>query len=287
MFGRLIAARRSILGTLLLCAAPLAAQDSVPARAKRTAPVREVLVLDAGRQPIPYAVVAIGNSQPRVADAFGVAELPSPVDADSAQLLVRRIGYSPFGDWAKLDAEGVRFEVRMQPLARALNPVTVQARRDTPLARTGFYDRLERVARSATVARFITPEELDLRVNSQFSGVLAAEPYIRIERTSGRAILTGRQPGCGMTLVLDGMRMTGMVEELASHEGQAEVRRMGGGAQAVQRYLQGRQTIDEVISTFSVAAVEIYPSAQGAPPEIQRVAGASACGIIVVWTGGR
>ncbi len=262
------------------------AQDA-PQRAPRKGPVSEVMVVDVGGQPVPYAIVTIGNSAPRVADASGVARLPTPVDADSAQLVVRRIGYNPFGEWAKLDLDGVRFEVRLNPLARALNPRTISERRDTPLARRGFYDRLERASRGATVARFITPEELDLRNVSQLSAYLAAEPFIRIVRSSGKPILTGRQHGCPITIVLDGLRVTGTVEEAYSIKGQEEINRMGGGPAAYARFLQGRQSIDELIGAHSVAAVELYASAAGAPAEIQRAAGGAACGILVIWSGGR
>lgn len=262
------------------------AQDA-PQRTPRKGPISEVMVVDVGGQPIPYAIVSIGTSPPRVADASGVARLPNPVDADSAQLVVRRIGYNPFGDWARLDLDGARFEVRLNPLARALNPRTISERRDTPLARRGFYDRLERASRGATVARFVTPEELDLRNVSQLSAYLAAEPYIRIVRSSGKPILTGRQHGCPITIVLDGMRVTGTVEEAYTIEGQEEIRRLGGGPQAYARFLQGRQSIDELISAHSVAAMELYASAGGAPSDIQRAAGGGACGILVIWTGGR
>lgn len=275
------------LAATALLSTPLAAQDSAATRPTRKGPVREVQVLDQAGQPIPYAMVAIGNSASRVADANGVAPLPAPVDADSAELVVRRIGYGPFGDWANLDAEGLRFVVRLRGLPRALNPVTVSERRDTPLARRGFYDRLERVSRGATVGRFITPEELDMRATSQLSGILAAEPYIRIQRSNGKAILTGRQHGCGMQVVVDGMRMGGMVEEVYSQDGQEEIRRMGGGPGATARFLQSRQSVDELLSALSVAGVEIYPTAAGAPPEVQRAAGSSACGVVMIWTGDR
>lgn len=276
------------LAALALTLLPLAsgAQDAAE-RAPRKGPITEVMVVDVGGQPIPYAIVSMGNSPARVADASGVAKLPTPVDGDSAQLVVRRIGYNPFGEWAKLDADGARFEVRLNPLARALNPRTVTERRDTPLARRGFYDRLERASRGATVARFITPEELDQRNVSQLSAYLAAESFIRIQRSSGKPILTGRQHGCPIAIVLDGLRVTGTVEEAYTIDGQEEIRRMGGGPQAYARFLQGRQSVDELISAHSVAAMELYASAGGAPADIQRAAGGGACGILVIWTGGR
>lgn len=276
------------LAALVTIALPLSTRaQEAPARAPRQGPISEVQVLDMGGQPIPYAIVSMGTAPPRVADASGVARLPNPVDADSAQLVVRRIGYNPFGEWARLDLDGVRYEVRLNPLPRALNPRTISERRDTPLARRGFYDRLERVSRGATVGRFVTPEELDLRNAGQVSAYLAAEPYIRIQRSNGKPILTGRQHGCPIQIVLDGMRLTNTVEEAYTPEGQEEIRRLGGGAQGTARFLQGKQSVDEIISAFSVAAMEIYPSAAGAPAEIQRAAGGAACGILVIWSGGR
>jgi hypothetical protein len=283
---------RQTVWAALLCAAVafpagVAAQDARPARPTRTGPITSVLVTDLENRPIPYAIVTVGNSPARVADANGVAQLPAPVDSDSVRMVVRRIGYNPSGEWAQLDPEGAMFAVKLAALPRALNPTTILARRDTPLARRGFYDRLERVSRGATVGRFITPEELDQRNVSQISSLLAGEPYIRIQRTNGKPILTGRQVGCGFQVVLDGMRMSGTVEEIYTDDGQEEVRRLGGGAQGTQRFINSRQSIDELISALSIAALEIYPSAAGAPPEIQRAAGTEACGIIAIWSGDR
>jgi hypothetical protein len=269
----------------LVAVAPIAAQDAVVP--VRSGPITEVLVLDRRSQPIPYALVSIGTSPARVADALGVAQLPSPVDADSANLVVRRIGYHPFGQYAKLSEDGKQYVAYLNDLPRALNPSTITARRDTPLARRGFYDRMERVARGATVARFITPEEMDQRNSNLVSSILAAEPYIRIQRSGGKSILTGRQPGCPVAVILDGQRMTGMVEELYTIDGQDEVRRLGGGPAGTSRFLASRTTVDDLISALSVSAIEIYASTAGAPVDMQRTAGSSACAIVVIWSGGR
>ncbi len=283
--------RQTLCATLLFVAAiaprTVAGQDATPPRPTRTGPISTVLVTDREGQPIPYALVTVGNSPARIADVNGVARLPAPVDADSVRMVVRRIGYNPSGEWAQLDPEGAMFAVKLTALPRALNPTTILARRETPLARRGFYDRLERVSRGATVGRFITPEELNQRNVSQLSSILSGEPYIRIQRSNGKPILTGRNPGCGFQVVLDGLRLTGTVEDIYTDDGQEEVRRLGGGATGTARFLQSRQSIDELISALSVAAIEIYPSAAGAPTEIQRAAGTEACGIIAIWSGDR
>ncbi len=256
-----------------------------PDSAARTV-VREVAIRDRGGQAIPYAVLTVKSGVNRVADENGIVELPAPIDADSAELVVRRIGYRPFGEWVRVVEDG-RFIVEMDPLPRALNPRTITERRDTPLARSGFYDRMERVRRGATVARFYTPEELDMRYVNQVSALLAGESYVKIERHSSRAILTGRSPGCAVAVIVDGMRMTGMVEELYTREGQDEVRRLGGGPQGTARFLASRTSVDELLSAQSVAGMELYPTAAAAPIELQRAAGNGWCSILAIWSGDR
>lgn len=283
---------RSLSLRLSLLAVVVAASAFVPSRAvaqnpapQRT-PVREVAVRDRGGQAVPYAVLTVKSGVNRVADGEGIVELPTPVDADSVELVVRRIGYRPFGDWVHTVEDG-RFIVEMDPLPRALNPRTITERRDTPLARRGFYDRMERVRRGATVARFFTPEELDQRQVNVISAILAGESYVKIERFGSRPILTGRAPGCALAVVVDGMRMSGMVEEIYTREGQDEVRRLGGGQTGTQRFLNGRTTVDELLSAQSVAGMELYPVAAAAPIELQRAAGNGWCGILAIWSGNR
>lgn len=281
--------RLSLLATLCVATAvvpqALAAQNPAAPAVQRT-PVREVAVRDRGGQAIPYAVVTVKSGVNRVANEDGVVELPAPVDADSVELVVRRIGYRPFGEFVHVVEDG-RFIVEMDPLPRALNPRTITERRDTPLARRGFYERMERVRRGATVARFITPEELDSRQVNVVSAILAGESYVKIERFGTRPILTGRTPGCALAVIVDGMRMTGMVEELYTREGQDEVRRLGGGQTGTSRFLASRTSVDDLLSAQSVAGMELYPTAAAAPIELQRAAGNGWCGILAIWSGGR
>ena len=178
--SRVALSRLSLLATLCVASAVVSqaasAQNPAAPAAQRT-PVREVAVRDRGGQAIPYAVVTVKSGVNRVANEDGIVELPAPVDADSVELVVRRIGYRPFGEFVRVVEDG-RFVVEMDPLPRALNPRTITERRDTPLARRGFYERMERVRRGATVARFITPEELDSRQVNVVSAILAGESYV-------------------------------------------------------------------------------------------------------------
>jgi len=47
------------------------------------------------------------------------------------------------------------------------------------------------------------------------------------------------------------------------------------------------QSIDELVTSLAVVAVEIYASVAAAPGELQRNAPSYACGLVVVWTGRR
>jgi hypothetical protein len=243
---------------------------------------RRLLVADSAGTPIPFAMVTLPGGTRRVGTDSGYASVGKVALGDSIKLVVRRVGYAPFEGWVRAVADPL--VVRLSPLARALAAVTVSERANTPLARTGFYDRLERSRRGTAGGRFITPEELDLRNPSHISQMLGGESQVKLVRQMGKVLLTGRGHGCAMTVLIDGMRLSGMVEEVYTQEGIAEHR---NDPRAIEQFLLARQTVDDVVSALSVAAIEIYPRASSAPVEIQRHAGAEACGIVAIWTGSR
>jgi hypothetical protein len=167
--------------------------------------------------------------------------------------------------------------VTIAPLVLHLDTITVKAERNTALARAGFYDRVQRVQRGAYAARMITPEELDQRNPLVISQILAGESMVKVAPMGGRRVmLRGRGATCGMTVLLDGMRMTGMVEELLDLAPR-------------RRPLDPRSllTVDELVSASTVAAIEIYGSSIAAPAELLQMAGLKSCGIVAIWTGPR
>ncbi len=257
---------------------------AAPALEAQESSVR-VVVTDSGAYGIPFAWVQLARGASRVANDSGIALFRVPAE-DSIRFVVRRIGYAPFDSWVRKDGVG-DYRVLLATLPRTLVKVDITDRANTPLARTGFYDRMERVQRGAISARFITPEELDLRNPSKISSMLAGESMVKLQLNAGRAILLGRSGSCGLTILVDRVRLTGMVEEAYTYDGQEEIRRRGGDWQATQQFLRERQTVDDVVSSLSIAAVEIYASAASAPVELQRAAGPTSCGIIAIWTGSR
>jgi hypothetical protein len=258
-----------------------------------------VVVRDSIGRPVPYAQVQAGGSRARAANDSGIAVLSVP-RADSLKLLARRVGFAAFEGWVKPDGAG-EYRVELNPLPQNLNRVLIYDR-DTPLARAGFYDRMERVERGAAVARFWTPEAIDVRNPNRTSVLMEGETIVKVRTMSGKPVLTGRGGSCPMGVLVDGQRVMGMVEEISTREGEEEIqdimRRMartpaGRGAgpglrQAAEReFLYVRTSIDDLVNSLAVNAVEIYASMAGVPAELQRNAPSYACGLVVVWTGRR
>ncbi len=276
---------------LLPCALLLTAAPSLGAQAQPQAqPVAvRVRVVDSLGTPIPYAVVQPENGASRVASDSGIAEFRLTL-RDSMKVVVRRIGYLPFGGWVtnpRVTDVGREFVVLLVPAPRSLRTVTIAERLNTPLARAGFYDRMERVRRGAVVGVFITPEELEVRSPSRISQMLHGLPSLKLQSFSGKAILTGRSGSCPVTVLIDGRKMLGMAEDLFTHDGQREVGRLGGGEKGVALFLATRTTVDEVMSTAAISAIEVYSNASSVPAELLQNAGQVPCALVAFWTGSR
>lgn len=248
-------------------------------------------VHDTNGNRIPFAYAQVNGSNPEVASDSGVVRLRSEAK-DSLKVVVRRIGYAPFGGWVRRSDGADEYEVILEELPRQLSAVDVRGRPDGPLARSGFYDRIARVNRSAVVARFITPEEIELRNPARVSQLLENEISVKVRRMSSRNLLTGRGGNCPMGLLVDGTRVTGTVEDILTREGEEELAYMMRSRglrrdQAEREFLMGRVSIDDLVSSLSVGAMEVYASMAAVPPELQRNAAKNACGLVVVWTARR
>lgn len=250
----------------LSVAAPLAAQTD------RTV----VQVTDLQGNAIPFAYVTLGTGIGRVANDSGVVIFQQK-PADSLRITARRIGFQPFQAWVKRKEGQEAYLADLIALPRTLDPVTVEGRRDTPLARTGFYDRAERIQKGAYAARVITPEELEIRNPVRLSQTLTGDVYVKVTPSgNGRSVLLGRGMYCAMTILLDGQRLLGTYEEAF------------GNPNPPPR--SSLSAIDDVVNIQSVAAIEIYGSVAAVPIELQRAAGSrlsQGCGLIAIWTGSR
>lgn len=249
---------------LLLAAPVLGAQDARIV----------VRVLDAETKPIPYALVTLRDGVSRVADDSGMVAF-NEAPKDSMRLQARRIGYDPFTGWVDRSPVTGEFAIVLRMLPRSIAALTVTERANTPLGRSGFYDRVQRVQRGAYAARMITPEELEIRNPLKLTQLLQGENLVRVQRYDmGRAMLTGRGGTCGMTIVLDGMRVSGTLEELLENRTNPPP-------------VSSLISIDDLVQAPSIAAIEIYGSVSSIPAELLRSAGNVQCGLIAIWTGRR
>ena len=240
-----------------------------------------IIVRDELGVPVPYATITVSGGNPVIADDSGRAPIRG-VKGDSIDLQVRRIGFREYRGWHRLVPDG-EILVTLPPVVRELGEVVVTARLQTPLAQRGFYDRVARVQRGAIVGDFITPEMLALQIPSTASRALTGTRYVRIGRgPRGQPMLLGRG-GCGMTLIVDGQRVAGMIEESITGEVPTSInsrgRQSNGGGMGMD--------IDTAVDGGSIMAIEVYPSTANAPAELQSLGGRGSCGIVAIWTGPR
>ncbi len=269
----------------------LLAMCCICASARSADAQRAVRVLDREGVPIPFAMVSVKGTTARATDSSGHLRLatdPGP----AVRISVRRIGFAPFdGDVSR--APSGELTVILEPAQHQLDTVRAVALRSTPVSRTGFYDRMERVQRGAIVGWFVSPEELHERQITQVSRAVQGVGSTRVSRTAdGHAIITGRA-GCNMTILLDGVRLNKVLGQEASQGAplsiSTERTRAALDRPAASRQQDGNRdpSIDELVEGGSVMAIEIYPSLANAPSELIPLTGGGGCGIIALWTGPR
>ncbi len=214
-----------------------------------TRPPTMLFVVDADSIPIPYAMVTLGGNAARAADSTGRLLLGSD-DRLSIDARAQRIGYRPYNGKVVRNGIDKPFTLVLEHAGNQLGAVRTIAPRNTPLSRTGFYDRMTQVRRGAILGEFILPEELDLRlVGGSVANVLYGRQYVTV--VSGQ--LYGRG-NCRMQVLVDGKRTEGNSIGVPGNE---------------------------------VMAIEIYPSTANAPAELIPLTLRGSCGIVAVWTGPR
>ncbi len=251
-----------------------------------------VVVLDSTGAPVPFALVRPHNRLARTASDSGVAEFRLAA-TDTMRFIVRRLGFQALDVRVPRDSSGV-FLVRLTPLVQSLKAAEIVAASNELLARRGFYDRMERARRGAYTARFVTPEELDLRNPSRISQMMQGTPFVKMKYERGRAMLLGRTQNCPMTVLIDGHKMDGMIEEFFTDDGQREMERLVRTAPGPDKYVQAtamfmgrRQSIDDLVTAHAVVAIEMYGSMAAAPVELVQASDAESCGLIALWAGSR
>jgi len=257
------------------------------AQSVRTATIR---VVDDRAQPIPYSVVVANGANPRATNDSGEVQVPASRNS-RFELWVRRMGYKEFRGTVAADPPTGRYVVTLTPLPRAVGAMVVEERGPSPLARAGFYDRMDRVQRGAIVGEFISPEELDARNALKVSDVLrgrrlASISYVGANR---QAVILGRG-GCVMTVLLDGSRLNNTAQDVMAEEGPTSISNLSRAQRSTaerEELLSRNPSIDELVSGREVSAIEIYSSMANAPSELVQLTGGGGCGVVAIWTGSR
>lgn len=267
---------------LLVIAVDLAAAPRPAVVADSTLRVR---VVDRSGAPVPFAVVEVEKQGPRVADGDGQL-LQKHRWADSLRVRARRIGYREHFGYVRPTAGSGDLVVTMDRIAVAVDAVVVTATRQTPLARTGFYDRVERIQRGALNGTFITPEELEERNPSTVTQTLRGRTGVSVSFVQApggrqRAVVRGRG-GCAMNIVVDGQYVE-TAQADAADAAPTSIVPQGTSSRPASEM----ESIDDLVAGRAIMAIEIYPSAANAPAEIAPPRGRGSCGIVAIWTGPR
>ena len=254
-------------------------------------PSVRVVISDSLGNRVPFAVVQVDSRTRRAASDSGVVLLELAA-ADSIKLSIRRIGFAPFDGWAKRTADGAAYDVRLAVLPQTLRAVQVRAPSENRLFRAGFYERMEGSFRITARSLFMTPEELELRNADRVTSLLQGVDFLRITRVrtgSGSAsydvanVVRGRGR-CTANILLDGQIPPGIVEEVMAEEmrgtsfvGSNHARPTGGPV----------IPLDQVVLPGSIAGIEVYQMASGAPVELRVKVKRPTCPLIAIWTGAR
>ncbi len=247
-----------------------------------------VRVIDANSRPISYALVSVDVGASRVTDENGEARFR--IEArDSLRMTVRRMGFREVSAFSRRDSTGT-YQIVLQSMATRLNAVAVTARENTPLSRAGFYDRLLQSQRGAITAEFITPEELESRQPGRITDMLRGRRSVKVAAANSggrsRMVVLGRGGTCGMTVLVDGQPIKGMLEKAISSSLPQSIN-PNGTRSSSEGDPAAALSLDELVDANAVAAIEVYPSTANAPASLIPLTGQGSCGIIAIWTGSR
>lgn len=212
----------------------------------------------AGSQPLANARVTVWGSGLETRSASDGRFTLSGLPTGSYLLETTAIGYQPSREIIELRADAtLTANARLERLLM-LDTVQVRAQRLRLLgpAMAGFEER-----RRSTLGKFLGPEELNKRFESQTSDLFAmmAGVYLVPGVGGDRVLLRGDFRGrCVPTVFIDGVRIPNP---------------------------DGQDSINDYVSPMEIRAIEVYVSAVTRPFEFS-VANTT-CGSIVIWTGSR
>jgi hypothetical protein len=254
------------LGFGVLAATPA----SVPAQNRITV---SGVVTDTSGAPVPNASLIVARRGRWISDADGNFRIGGMVG--TMEIEVRRIGLMPTRVTLTA-ARDTTITVVMHPVAVTLGETRVMAARTDALTRNGFYDRMRDRELGLNNGSFLTPEDIEERRANRTTQYIEGLPGIRVAQTQHGGI-PATSANCALTIYLDGMRLQTAGTRMST--GSNAPRIASGGSNSST----GRDAlVDHIVGASTVAAIEVYPRAVGAPPQYLLLNGT--CGVMLIWT---
>jgi hypothetical protein len=231
-------------------------------------------------EPISYVNVQFNGSSRIVTDDSGRFTAPI-ANRGSLTIIARRIGFSP----AELRLPALpdtAIRLTMTAIAATLPGQVITTR--SPFVRLelgGYYRRMSEVQNGARVGYFVTPEDLALRKPQNVTDAVEQFPNIRLAPIDDgardkdgmthadgtmyrRKFRIEDRSGCPLTVYLDRIRI-----QPSARAGK-----------------EADEEINSIVQVGSVAGIEVYPRAIGAPAEFPpaNTNSTSQCGVVLIWT---
>jgi len=223
--------------------------------------------------PLPDVVVSLQDSlqnqvRHTMTDEYGEFFLQAP-EPGSYLIHARQIGFHENSTGLiemELD-DNLHIEIGLMVDTIVMDEITVEAERWSPfLDRQGFYRRQER-----GLGQFMDRKKIEEMRASRPSELFYMSQGVRI-RNDGHLVNRRHLVTCPMTLVVDGVIL---VETKCTYPDE----------DCHERELRTQPTIDQILQTLNIQAIEIYTSPHSIPHHLAvGLSGITPCGAILVWT---
>ena len=223
--------------------------------------------------PLPDVVVSLQDSLQNpvshtMTDEYGEFFLQTP-EPGTYMVHVRQIGFHE-NSTGLIEMEiddNLHIEIGMMVDTIVMDEITVEADRWSRfLDRQGFYTRQER-----GLGQFMDRKDIEEMRASRPSELFNMTHGVRI-RNDGHLVNRRHMVTCPMTLVVDGVIV---VESMCTYLAE----------QCHEEELRTRPSIDQILQTLNIQAIEIYTSPHSIPQHLAvGLSGITPCGAILVWT---
>jgi len=243
-------------------------------------------VRDSAGAPVRAAAVsfALTDSVAALSDSAGVFTIRG-LGRGVHSLRVRHIAFHPSEFAIGFHADTtLNLEITLEARSLVLDTINVVDRSldlyERKLRAVGFEERRRDAMRTATDATFLAPVDIERRHPSRLSQLLEGQRSVHVEYTGPlTAVARGRDGRCLMSVWVDGQIVFPSGSARAASSGLSGL--VAGSGTSSNARAGGGMSIN-VVEPMAIAAIEIYPSPSGTPPQFQQLSGT--CGAIVVWT---